>query len=67
MFNIKCLSFTIGNESNCLLFCNTVRIIEISPKTFNISRIVDIFNNIHLVFRGVTSSEMIESLSLPDG
>jgi hypothetical protein len=63
-----CLYFIISifNESHCLLLLSTVRIINVSPNSFNIIWINNILNNIYCTILLITCCEMIESLSLPN-
>lgn len=48
------------------LSCIWVWEIEMSPKTFNISRIINISNHIWISWLNIIGSEVIISLSLPD-
>jgi len=56
IFN-KCYSFA------CIC---AIRIVNVSPHSFNVCRVVNVLNLIHIVSSNIASSEMIVSLSLPD-
>ena len=66
MFDLFNFSISILNETDCSWFIITIGVVNISPNTFNVSRIINILNHIWVVVDWIASSEMIVSLSLPD-
>lgn len=61
------LLLSIFDESDRLLLFSAVRVINVSPNTFNVSRIVDVLDHIWIVIGCVAGGEMVIPLPLPDG